>query len=206
VVLQGFVKAARHDTWTAIWLLDFNDNLDGMRLLKQLFIRWRLPIVALLALAMGISVATQLISTMELLKACAFPDDATRGRKWARTCKGCHDIAASQPATATPGMRSSGGPNLQNVYGSLAGTAPAPFRPTGRNHPFPPLAAAHDAGIIWTDENLFEYLRGPKRFLEERTGKSFSDGLYMGFFIGREDERRDVIAYLKAIKGRPECN
>jgi cytochrome c2 len=100
-----------------------------------------------------------------------------------------------------------GGPNLQNVYGSLAGTAPAPFNPTAAyNDPYPPLAAARDAGVIWTDDNLFEYLRGPKQFLDKVTKKSFNVFFYMPFFIGGATDRRDVIAYLKAIKGRPECD
>jgi CRP/FNR family nitrogen fixation transcriptional regulator len=31
------------------------------------------------------------------------------------------------------------------------------------------LAAARDAGIVWTDENLVEYLRSPKAFLDKKT-------------------------------------
>jgi cytochrome c2 len=68
------------------------------------------------------------------------------------------------------------------------------------------LAAARDAGVIWTDDNLFQYLGAPKQFLEKKTGKSFASALYMSFFIGEGSGRRDVIAYLKAIKGHPECD
>jgi cytochrome c2 len=86
--------------------------------------------------------------------------------------------------------------------------APAPFNPTAAyNHPYPPLAAARDIGVIWTDDDLFYYLRSPKEFLEKMTGKSFNVPIfYMPFFIGGETDRRDVIAYLKAIKGHPECD
>jgi cytochrome c len=165
--------------------------------------RSRLPIVGLLGIllgTLGAFFAARLVSTTGLLKACALADDAARGRAWATTCKACHDIAASQ------GSGTSGGPNLQNVYGSLAGTAPARFSPTAAPHPLPPLAAAREAGVIWTDDNLFHYLGGPKQFIEKKSGKSFASALYMSFFIGEEAGRRDVIAYLKAIKGRPECD
>jgi cytochrome c len=105
-------------------------------------------------------------------------------------------------------MDSAQGPNLQNVYGALAGTAPATFDPKALyHHPLPPLAIAHDMGLIWTEDNLFQYLAGPQRFLEKKTGMSFDVPLfYMAFFIGDPVERRNVIAYLKAIKGRPECD
>jgi cytochrome c2 len=85
---------------------------------------------------------------------------------------------------------------------------PAYFNPRAHyHHPLPPLAAARDAGDIWTGENLFEYLRGPKQFLKKTTGLSFDDPfLFMPFFIGSAADRRDVIAYLKAIKGHPECD
>jgi cytochrome c len=179
-------------------------------LFKQLPNRWKLSIVGLLSLALGITgtlLAERLLLTTELFKACVLREDAARGRAWAPTCKGCHDIAASTAAVFAPGSASTGGPNLQNVYGSLAGTTPAPFIPgASYSHPYPPLAAARDAGIIWTDDNLFQYLSGPKQFLEKRTGKKFDPALYMQFFIGGATERRNVIAYLSAIKGHPECD
>jgi len=118
---------------------------------RQLLNRWRLPIVGLFGLALGLSgilAAALLAGTTAPFKTCALPDDAERGRVWAPTCKGCHDIAAAQPAVYTVGGKSGGGPNLQNVYGSLAGTMPKPFKPgPGYNGPYPPLAVARDAGL-----------------------------------------------------------
>jgi cytochrome c2 len=130
---------------------------------------------------------------------CVLDDDAKRGQAWARTRKGCHDIADGEPS------HPSGGPNLQNVYMSVAGTSPVSLR---QQH-YPPLIAARDAGMIWTDDNLDEYLKGPEQLLTSRTGKHFNPAYYMNFFIGTEKlggDRRDVIAYLKAIKGHPECD
>jgi cytochrome c2 len=137
---------------------------------------------------------------------CVLTDDAARGRVLAQvTCTAaCHNIS---PAELDP-KHSNPGPNLQNVYMSLAGTTPAPLDPTDvYHHPLPPLAAARDAGVVWTDENLLEYLRGPKVFLDRKTGHSFKDNLlYMPIFLRDESERRAAVAYLKAIKGHPECN
>ena len=70
----------------------------------------------------------------------------------------------------------------------------------------PPYIAAREAGVIWDDENLFQYLKDPKDFLYRRTGKTFSNAYYMNFFIGQEAPRRDVIAYLKAIRDHPDCD
>jgi len=137
---------------------------------------------------------------------CVLPDDAAHGRVLAQTTctAACHNISPAELDL----KHSNPGRNLQNVYMSLAGTTPAPRDPTGvYQHPMPPLAAAHDAGIVWTDENLLEYLSGPKAFIDRKTGQNFKNSLlYMPFFIGEESERQSAVAYLKAIKGHPECN
>jgi cytochrome c2 len=139
-------------------------------------------------------------------RSCVLTDEAARGRVLARTTctAACHNIT---PAELDP-RHSNNGPNLQNVYMSLAGTTPAPRDPAGAfNHPLPPLAAARDAGIIWTDENLLEYLGGPKAFLDRKTRQNFKNPLlYMPFYVEEEGERRSAVAYLKAIKDHPECN
>jgi cytochrome c len=137
-------------------------------------------------------------------RSCALTDDAARGRALAhKTCTAdCHSISPAQLDLKNPG------PNLQNVYMSLAGTTPAPLDPTDvYHHPLPPLEAAREAGVVWTDENLLEYLRDPKAFLDRKTGHNFKNSLfYMPFNIREESERRSAVAYLKAIKGHPECD
>src|SRR5215470_6989092 len=73
---------------------------------------------------------------------CILPGDAQRGKEWAPTCKGCHDIAEYPDLSPRAGR----GPNLQYVYMSLAGTR---TRSDGRDY-LPPLIAARDAGVVWT--------------------------------------------------------
>jgi cytochrome c2 len=131
---------------------------------------------------------------------CSLDQEAERGRNWSITCKGCHDIDFRSP------IRPSGGPNLHEVYQSLAGTTSIRF---GYKYK-PPIDAARNMGIVWTEDNLDQYLERPELFLRRATGKVFSSPFYMNFFIGGFDaeqrqSRRDVIAYLRSIRGR-QCN
>jgi cytochrome c2 len=132
---------------------------------------------------------------------CKLSASAQRARPWAKTCAGCHDIDIRRPAAP------SGGPNLHDIYGAVAGTQSLKY---GYEYK-PPLVAAREKNIVWTDDNLDQYLRGPEAFLKSRTNLSFDDAYYMNFFIGgsggeQEQSRRDVIEYFKEIKNRAcEC-
>jgi cytochrome c2 len=129
---------------------------------------------------------------------CLFSEDAARGRQWVPTCKGCNDIESDRP------LSPAGGPNLHDVYLSVAGTQSL----KDGYHYHEPLVAARNAGVIWTEFNLDRYLQSPRSFLDPIAGKHFDQASYMNFIIGGQEPsqiqaRRDVIAYLKAIKGRP---
>ena len=135
-----------------------------------------------------------------IAEACATLDEAAlRGSAWAPTCRGCHNIAPYPPATP------SGGPNLHDIYESPAGTMSVRY---GYQYASPIQAARH-AGVTWTADNLDLYLKSPRAFLEGVTGEHFPpNAQIMPFFVGgdgadQERTRRDIIAYLKAIKGRP---
>jgi len=159
----------------------------------------------LLGVGLGVGSLLVLAVLHSQWRSCVLTDDAASGRVLAQTCTAaCHNLSPGELDL----RHANSGPNLQNVYMSLAGTTPAPWDSTAAyHHPYPPLAAARQAGIVWTDENLLQYLMGPKEFLEKKTGTKFSNPLlYMPFFIGEESKRLTVVAYLKAIKGRPECN
>lgn len=131
---------------------------------------------------------------------CVLSEDAQRGKVWAPTCKGCHDINPYAPE------HPSGGPNLHDIYQSLAGTQSLQYHYEYHS----PILAARDAGVVWTDDNLDRYLSGPEAFLRQATGRAFNPLLYMAFFIGGLDDtqvraRHDVIAYFREIKGK-SCN
>ena len=132
-------------------------------------------------------------------EACALDGAAARSSAWAPTCRTCHDIAPYHP---TP---PSGGPNLHDIYDSPAGTMSLKY---GYRYAAP-IQAARRAGVWWTGDNLNQYLKNPRAFLEGVTGDHFPPNAnIMTFFVGgdaaeQERTRRDIIAYLSAINNRP---
>ena len=137
--------------------------------------------------------------TTPAAEVCALDGAAARGSAWAPTCRVCHDIAPGRPAEPA------GGPNLHDVYETLAGTVSLKY---GYAYAAP-IQAARRAGLIWTADNLDHYLKNPRAFLERFTGEHFPPTAnVMNFFVGgdgadQERSRRDIIAYLQAIKNRP---
>ena len=99
--------------------------------------------------------------------------DAAAGETVFKKCQACHTLAE--------GGANKVGPNLWGVMGSTAGA-----RDTG----FKFSKAVVDSGIVWTDENLDQYLADPRGFIK---------GNRMAFAgIRKEEDRANVIAYLKS--------
>jgi len=123
---------------------------------------------------------------------CTLPADAQSGKTVSNKCKSCHVFEADKASRPT-------GPNLHDIYGDKAGVR--------KDYPkySEALAAASNKGLTWTDDKLSDYLADPKAFLAGVTG---NPELKHGMFFNLKDEqgRKDVIAYLKAIKGKPDCN
>jgi cytochrome c len=89
-----------------------------------------------------------------------------------RVCFTCHTTDAGKNKI---------GPSLHGVIGRKAGTAPG----------FAYSTAMKDSNVTWDDQALDKYLADPKKFIP---GNKMA---YAG--VKKEDERKEVIAYLESL-------
>ncbi len=114
--------------------------------------------------------AVFLIAPLEV----AHAQDAEEGARVFRRCVACHTTEEGKPSRAT-------GPNLFGVVGAISGTRDVGFK-------FSP--ALSEAAIEWNDENLEKWLENPRKFIK---------GARMAISVAKEQQRKDVIAYLKQV-------
>ena len=109
--------------------------------------------------------------------------DATAGEQIFRKCAACHQVGA--------GAKNKIGPVLSDVIGRAAGSF------EGYKYGKSMLAAA-ELGLVWNDENIFNYLFNPKDFLRAYLDDPKAKAK-MTFRLKDEQDRRDVIAYLSSF-------
>lgn len=97
---------------------------------------------------------------------------ATGKNLFDRRCGGCHALDGDRE-----------GPRLGDVYGRTAGSV----------NSFEYSDALKKSGITWNAETLEKWLIDPERLVPNNN---------MDFHVERADERRDIIAYLKANSAR----
>ncbi|WP_320143246.1 cytochrome c family protein [uncultured Cohaesibacter sp.] len=107
--------------------------------------------------------------------------DAAKGEKVFKKCKACHQIGE--------GAENKVGPQLNGVVGRVIGTS-ADYKYSDG------YIALGEKGEKWDEEKLMAYLLNPKDFLKEAGVKRKSK---MTFKLKKEDQREDVIAYLKTF-------
>ncbi|SEM99936.1 cytochrome c [Roseovarius tolerans] len=120
-----------------------------------------------------------LIAATATLVALAMPalaQDAAKGEKEFNKCKACHMIASDSETIVKGGKI---GPNLHGVIGRTMGGVEDFKYSDG-------LQAKAEAGEVWTEENLAEYVTDPNDFLGSRSKMTFK--LRKG--------QEDVAAYL----------
>lgn len=115
--------------------------------------------------------------------------DAAKGEQVFKQCMTCHRIG--------PDAKNMVGPVLTGVIGRQSGTAPGfAYSPLNK--------AAGEAGLVWSEDLIFEYLPDPNAFLKKfLTDKGKADqatgSTKMAFKLTNEQQRKDVIAYLKTF-------
>lgn len=102
--------------------------------------------------------------------------DPARGEEIFEACSACHSIEAGENGY---------GPSLHGVVGRRAGTAPD----------YEYSDAMRRARLVWDEATLDRWLAGP-RALVPGTRMSFPG-------LPDRQDRRDVVAYLKAVGGAP---
>lgn len=99
-------------------------------------------------------------------------------------CKTCHVLEPGKPSRAT-------GPSLYGIPGQAAMHAPD-FKKYSEA-----IKVAQAKGLIWSDENLFNYLADPKAFLTGINGQPLKNG--MVFQLKDEAKRKAAIEGLKTM-------
>ncbi len=109
--------------------------------------------------------------------------DAANGEKLFKRCAACHKIG--------PDAKNGVGPALTGVVGRAAGSY------EGYKYS-KSVVAANEKGLIWTEEELDKYLTHPTKYLrtylDDKKARS-----KMSFRLKKEEERADMIAYLKSV-------
>ena len=115
----------------------------------------------------------------------AAAQDAVAGEELFGRCAMCHQIG--------DGAANGVGPVLTGVVGRPAASY------DGYSYGAD-MTAAGEAGLVWTEEALFEYLAGPSDFLAGYLDDPGAKAK-MAFSLADAQDRRDVIAYLATFGG-----
>lgn len=114
--------------------------------------------------------------------------DAAKGEKAFKKCKSCHTIVSPEGEVVFKGGKT--GPNLYGVVGRVAGSEDFKYGDG--------LAAASEAGLVWTEESLAAFVTDAKGFLGDN---GFPAKSKMTFKLKKGGE--DVAAYLASVAPAP---
>lgn len=111
----------------------------------------------------------------------ALEGNADAGKKVFAKCAVCHGIGDTKKPI---------GPSLNNVVGRPAGSQ-AEFLAKGGSGYSKAMLAAGAAGLVWTDDQILEWITNPKKKIP---------GTKMAFpGLTKEQDRADVLAYVKTF-------
>jgi len=134
------------------------------------------------------------VAALVISAGAADAQDATKGEIVFKQCMTCHRIG--------PDAKNLIGPVLTGVIGRQAGTYPA-FAYSSINK------SSGENGLAWSEENIFNYLPDPnaflRKFLADKGQSSLATGTTkMTFRLANEQQRKDVIAYIKQFSESKE--
>lgn len=117
----------------------------------------------------------------------AMAQDAAKGETAFKKCMACHRVG--------PEAKNLVGPILNGVVGRTAGKVDG-YKYSEINH------NAGEAGLAWDETNLVAYLADPQGFLKKYLAdKGAADkavgATKMAFKLPNEQERKDIVAFLK---------
>ena len=112
----------------------------------------------------------------------ASAQDATKGETVFKQCGACHALDHVVV-----------GPPLGGVIGRKAGSV------DGFTYS-PLMKAAGDAGLVWNEAALVDYLKNPSAYLKayvKSKGKEAKGSSMMYYMLGDEEQRKNVATYLE---------
>src|SRR5258705_1011469 len=115
------------------------------------------------------------------------PGNPEKGEQVFKKCRTCHMIGE--------GAKTLVGPPQNGIVGRTAGTIPG-YTYSALNK------SAGANGLVWTEQNIYDYLPDPNAFLKKfLTDQGNADlpvrATKMPFKLTSDEDRRDVITYLK---------
>ncbi|MFT3687500.1 c-type cytochrome [Paenirhodobacter sp.] len=116
----------------------------------------------------------------------AFAGDPEAGAKLFSKCKACHTITADDGTVIQKGGKV--GPNLYGVVGRPAASVDGFKYGDG-------ITRAKDAGLVWDEPLIAEYVQDPTKFIDTHGGEGASK---MTFKLPKGGE--DIAAYLASVK------
>lgn len=124
-----------------------------------------------------------LFSAVAFTASPAAAGDAAKGEAVFKKCASCHMVGE--------GATNKVGPILTNVVGSSIASVEG--YKYGKS-----IKALGETGATWTEEEIFDYLKDPKKYLRAKLDDKKAKSK-MSFKLKKEDDRKDVIAYLATL-------
>ncbi len=109
--------------------------------------------------------------------------DPVAGEKVFKKCSACHKVGDN--------AKNAVGPVLNGVVGRTAGTFEGYKYGSG-------LLDAKEKRLVWDEETIFGWIGDPRAWIREYLGDEKAKAK-MTFKLKKEQDRRDVIAYLKTL-------